>query len=92
MDMSKHKFPKKLGRHLYTLISEGVKMMGTFNPGEIFCIFEENLTGDECRTAWGFLTWVHETNIGLGKWEHGPREFGSGNYEQRYQEFLASRK
>lgn len=81
LDTSKHKFPKGLDRIVYSLISQGVKTHGTYNPSEIFYLFEESLTGKECLTAWGFLEWCHNNG----------KTFGHANYEERYQEFLKSK-
>lgn len=82
MDTSKHKFPKKLGHLLYYVISEAVRTMGTYEPNEIFFLFEENLTAEQSLTVYGFLEWIHKNN----------KAFGSGNYEMIYAQFLASRK
>lgn len=71
---------KKFSPRLYTLVSGGVKMMGTFNPDVIMPYFEEQLTFAEVRALVPFLRWIEEDQ------EH--RAFGSGNYQQRYQEYL----
>lgn len=70
---------KHLGERLYTLIKHGVKLCGTFNPEEIFCFFEEDLYADEVKPVRDFLQWVHDGN--------GERDFGSGNYEERFSQF-----
>jgi len=69
---------KKLGFYNYTMISEGVKTIGTFNPEKIFFIFEEDLYVNESDTIYAFLNWCHQNN----------RTFGSGNYEEMFQKFL----
>ena len=71
---------KKLGVRNYTLISQGVRIEGTFNPDKIFFIFEENLYFNEAGTIWNFLEWVHKSG----------KSFGSGNYEAVFKEFLSS--
>lgn len=73
-----------LGRFLYTMISRGVKSSGTFNPDETMFYFEESLTSDEYHEVKAFLQWCHE---GMGK-----RDFGHGNYEERYAEFKRLRR
>ena len=72
----------KLGDRNYLLISMGVKMMGTYNPDEILCAFEEECYIDEIETIEAFLRWVHEND----------ETFGNGNYEQVFAEFLADTK
>lgn len=69
---------KTLGRLLYTLISSGVNMSGTFDPLEILPYIEEQLTCVEYNQVEHFLEWVHNND----------KQFGSGNYEQVYQEYL----
>ena len=73
---------KKLGRTNYVLITRGIKTYGTFDPQEIFFLFEEELYMDESDTIWDFLEWCHENGIG----------FGSGNYEERFSQFLETIK
>lgn len=73
---------KKLGQRNYLLISKGVNTFGTFNPNEIFFLFEEDLYVSEFRTIWNFLDWVHNNG----------KMFGSGNYEEVFKEFLSSVK
>ena len=68
---------KKLGRANYILISRGVGAGGTFNPKEIFYAFEEELYTNEYQEIWDFLEWCHNNN----------KQFGSGNYEERFAEF-----
>jgi hypothetical protein len=72
----------KLGSRNYLLISEGVKMLGTFNPNEIFPIFEEMLLGSQTKEIWDFLFWVNSNRE--------ERAFGKGNYEERFSEFKRS--
>lgn len=72
---------KKLGARNYLLISQAVKMFGTFNPDQIFSYFEESLYVDEFEKIYEFLKWVHQ--------DEKNRSFGSGNYEKRFKEFLS---
>ena len=72
---------KKLGERNYILISQGVGAEGTYDPNEIFYIFEEQLYTNEYDEVWNFLDWCH-TNEKL---------FGRANYEDRFAEFKASK-
>lgn len=74
---------KKLGARNYELIKQGVNSQGSFNPEEILFLFEEQLYIDECDTIILFLKWVSEDEMN--------RCFGSGNYEKRFAEFLATK-
>jgi len=69
---------KELGRTNYVLIVQAVKCQGTFDPQEIFFMFEEQLYIHEADTVWDFLEWCHEND----------KAFGHGNYEEVFQEFL----
>lgn len=71
---------KKLGARLYQMISFAVSVEGTFDPKQIFYLFEEKLTDSEFKEINAFLTWVHVNG----------KAFGSGNYEQVFKEFKAS--
>lgn len=73
---------KKLGEKNYALISQGVKSVGSYDPGEILFIFEEQLYTDEVKDIIKFLTWMHENQ----------KSFGSGNYEEVFKEFLTFEK
>ena len=69
---------KKLGERNYLLISQGVKIFGTFDPDEIFCAFEEQLYCNEANKIHSFLKWCHNTGT----------KFGCGNYESVFSEYL----
>ena len=69
---------KKLGSRNYTLIAEGVKALGTYDPDMILTFFEESLYAQDVAQIIDFLTWVHTNK----------KEFGSGNYEEVFHEFL----
>ena len=71
---------KKLSAKVYQAISRGVNMIGTFNPSEISFIFEEDLTVKQYDAVIPFLQWCHDND----------KPFGRGNYNERYQEFLAA--
>lgn len=74
----------QLGDRNYTLISDGIKSCDSFNPDICFVYFEEQLYMDEADEIEAFLRWVHEDELN--------RAFGSGNYEQRFQQFLNDSK
>jgi hypothetical protein len=70
---------KKLGKRIYLLIARAKNVEGTCDPNEIFFFFEEELRlTDDDQLLWNFLEWCHREN----------KIFGSGNYEERFQEFL----
>jgi hypothetical protein len=68
---------KKLGVRNYTLIVQGVKTFGTYDPKKILCVFEEQLYVDEAEEVIAFLQWVHDNKM----------TFGHGNYEEVFAEF-----
>ena len=68
---------KNLNERNYLLISSGVKMCGTFDPDEIFPVFEEQLYCHEVDEIYEFLKWCHENN----------KKFGSGNYNKVFKEY-----
>lgn len=72
----------KLGERNYMLIRSGVSAMGTYDPDEILYYFEEELHIDEIDEIETFLKWCHDRD----------RAFGSGNYEQVFNEFKADQK
>ena len=73
---------EKLGRANYNSISRGVKTYGTYDPQEIFFIFEEELYMNEADIIWDFLEWCHANDL----------KFGRGNYEEQFTRFLESTK
>jgi hypothetical protein len=73
---------KRLGDRNFTLISRGAKTLGTLDPKEIFCCFEEDLYIDEIQEIYDFLAWCHETGHTIG-W---------GNYEEVFQKFKRENK
>lgn len=72
----------ELGDRNYTLISRGAKMEGTLDPNEIFYAFEESLYMHEAEEIYAFLQWCHDND----------KQFGHGNYEERFAEFKAREK
>lgn len=52
---------KKLGLRNYAIILPSIREEGTFDPNEIFFIFEEQLYMDESDIIWDFLEWCHRT-------------------------------
>jgi hypothetical protein len=68
----------KLGRRLYQLIENAVKINGTFDPDKIGYCYIEDLTADEYKKVRLFLKWLHASG----------KTMGSGNYETRFTEYL----
>lgn len=83
-ELKLNKQMKRLGSRRYNLIKQAVNTLGTFNPDEILGLFGEQLYGTEVDTIILFLKWVHEDETN--------RAFGSGNYEQRFLQFLTQYK
>lgn len=87
---------RKLGERNYAIISQGIKGTGTYDPQENFPWFEEQLYIDEVDTIWDFLEWCHAGGTTPHPHAKGLdlpiRGFGHGNYEERFKEFLESRK
>lgn len=73
---------KHLGAKNFALISQAIKAMGTYNPAEILCLFEEQLTIDEVGDIAEFLAWCHRT----------ANEFNSGNYEEVFRLWQLTQK
>jgi len=73
---------EKLGERNYTLLSQALKTTGTCNPDECLFVVEEQLYVNEIEAIEQFLRWCHEND----------KPFGSGNYEERFQEFKSSNK
>ena len=73
---------KKLGQRLYSLLSMSIKTSGSYAPDEVLPMIEEELTPNEYDQLEAFLTWVDKNN----------KKFGSGNYEERFKEFLGAKE
>lgn len=73
---------KELGDRNYTLIKQGVKATGSYEPDVCLPIFEEELYTDEVDEITAFLKWVSE--------DPNERGFGSSNYEEKFAEFKAA--
>jgi len=69
----------KLGDRNYTLLEEGIKVCGNYGPAALEYNVER-LYVSEHETVAAFMAWVHA--------DEANRAFGSGNYEQRFREFL----
>lgn len=67
----------KLGDRNYSLIEQGIKAAGTYDPDKIFCFFEEQLYVEESDEIYSFLKWVHDNEM----------DFGSDNYENVFRQF-----
>jgi hypothetical protein len=79
----------ELGDRNYALIVRGVKSCGSFDPNEILYMFEEQLYVHEADTIIDFLLWVHTgKQVEIHGMMMSERAFGSGNYEEKFQEFL----
>jgi len=72
---------RKLGEKNYALISQGLNITGSYDPNETMFIFEEQLYTSEASEVREFMHWCHDNN----------KSFGSGNYEERFSEFLKSK-
>ena len=83
---------KKLGVYNYSIISEALKITGSYNWEDNAYIIEERLLVNEYDTVVDFLNWVSEggTKMMYGM-EVSKRAFGRGNYEERFKEYLDSR-
>ena len=73
---------RKLSAEIYRLISSAVNTHGTYEPSEITYLFEEQMTSAQYDAVVPFLQWCHDTG----------KHFGKGNYQERYQEYLDSKK
>ena len=69
---------KTLTLRLYEKIRNAVKSSGTYNPEANMLYFEEDLIGKEYEVIYRFLAWCFDKK----------KTFGSGNYQQVFQEFL----
>jgi hypothetical protein len=65
--------------HLYPLISSHAKMAGNFDKDDHFAGYGEFLTFEEWESVSAFLDWLVENDL----------SFGSANFSERYQQFLA---
>lgn len=73
---------RTLSAELYRLMASAINTHGTYEPSEISYLFEEQMTGKQYDTTIPFLQWCHDTG----------KHFGKGNYQERYQEYLDSKK
>ena len=79
----------QIHRFLYSLMSDAIKMSGEYVDS--LSHFEEQLTPAEYLTLEAFYKWIE-----AGEMSDDPinksdsREFGSGNYQARYDEWLAT--
>jgi hypothetical protein len=62
---------------LATLLHMAVKKGGTYDPDEIMCFVEEQMTGGEAEDAWEFLGWCHRND----------KKFGSENLPTVWKEW-----
>ena len=68
---------KKLGDRNWTLISNGIKTLGTYNPDEILGLFIMSLRIDEVKEIENFLRWLHKSG----------KIMDHGNYETIFSEW-----
>ena len=68
---------KQLTLRLYTLISQAVRTIGSYNPHKIMFLFEEELYDNEIDLVYNFLLWLHENELCMGR----------GNWQSRFKEF-----
>ena len=66
----------KLGEKNYTLLSLGAKSFGNWTEG--YYLYEENMYCHEGKTIFAFCEWLDANDIAMG----------SGNYEDRFTEFI----
>lgn len=83
---------KKLGETNYIILSEAIKECGSYHPDEVFPRCAEQLYITEYDIIKEFLLWVCDGGIiDKGYFKPHRRGFGSGNYEQRFAEFLKTK-
>ena len=63
---------------LYEKMSRAVHFSGTFDPNENMFIIEEELTSEEFDVINSFFGWCYLNN----------KMFGSGNYQEVYEQYL----
>jgi len=68
---------KKLGERNYLILSNEIKICGTFDPREVLIGCEETLKCSEIEEIHKFLQWVHSNGM----------SFGRKNYEEVFAEF-----
>lgn len=69
-----------ISRHLYSLLSQGLKTTGEFGPALSY--IEEQLTFREYASIELFFKWLQEND----------RSIGHGNYQEEYQQFRKESK
>lgn len=74
--------PGNLTERLETLLPMAVKKGGTYDPDEIMCFVEEEMTGQEAEDAWAFLGWCHDQD----------KKFGSDTLRPVWEEWKESLK
>ena len=70
----------KLTKRLETLLFMACKQAGSYDPDETLHYIEEQLNGDEYKSAQAFLEWVNA--------DTSNRKFGSANIKERFKEFV----
>ncbi len=68
---------KLLTKKLETLLLLGCKQVGGYDPDEVDAFIGEQLTVQESKTAYAFLTWITEKD----------KHFGSGTIRERFAEW-----
>lgn len=68
-----------MNEKVQALLLQGVRTMGSFNPGLVLPYIEEQLTPTEYDTTHAFLSWVVDNG----------KTFGHGNLNAVFAEFQA---
>ena len=79
-EVMKQRVMTKLGDRNFALLTQGAKTTGDYVEAFYYC--EEQIYCNEYDTILGYCTWLKETGKGQG-W---------GNYEQRFAEYLETKK
>jgi hypothetical protein len=82
MEQVKETGMTQLGERNYQLISDAMKTVGFNDPDETLEYSFESFYCNEWETIKSFIHWLHKSG----------RPFGSGNYEDRFSEYLKEGK
>lgn len=58
--------PNVLAEPLPTLLRRAAKTLGTHNPEDSMCYIEEDLTGEQYKIVFDFLTWLKDNDYTFG--------------------------
>ena len=62
---------------LASLLLMAIQTTGSYDPDESLYLVEEQMTGTEAKTAYAFLSWIHNQKL----------KFGHGNILVRFREY-----